>query len=625
MTPAADWRAGYRSLESRVRTLPAKLREGLARMSIPMAPAASDVRRYVLTGVGSSAAHARFLAHLLDDAGFDTRVVPLSALVAAPGPAAADDVLIVVSQGLSPNARLALAHAASWRRVLLLTAASEGSARVAGDTAKADLLAGLGSAAVTIVPFPAGESEYETLVRVVGPMAGYLCALHAAAALAPGAVPPWNLETICSALEAAPARVDRMLAAYDVARLRDGVTFLTSGTYGELTDNLRYKVMEGMLLPAPPVWDLLELAHGPLQQTYAGPMTLIALTRADAAPAENELLACVERALDSDRHVLLRLDAALPGALAIFEHEALFNELMLRFIAARAVDQVGWPGRDKDRELYEIGASTTISRTKPRQEPASLPRLESLTWPELDGLLAAGVQTAVVALGSTEQHGPHLPFATDTWIADELAARFCARVGDAVSCPTIPIGCSSEHVAFPGTLDIRPETLRTVLVDLVCSLARHGFSRVFIFSAHGGNYVPLAVALPALEAAAPGIRVTAYTDLSAVTALSRGLSAEFGVSAEASGHHAGEFETSILRAIRPSAVRVDRLGAGFVERTADPQALFYPSLRPHAPSGVVGDPRAASAGRAERYLDGWVELLVAAYRGENATRYTKGT
>jgi creatinine amidohydrolase len=593
----------------------------MARMSIPVPPVAGDVRRFVLTGVGSSVAHARFLAHLIDDAGFDTRVVPISALAAAPDPAAADDVLIVVSQGLSPNARLALAHAASWRRVLLLTAASEDGARAAGDTAKADLLAELAAADVTICPFPVGENEYETLVRVVGPIAGYLCALHVAAALAPAAVPSWDVEMICAALEAAPGRVDRALAGYEVARLRDGVTFLTSGTYGELTDNLRYKVIEGMLLPAPPVWDLLELAHGPLQQTHTGPMTFIALTRGDAASFEHEMLARVERALDGGRHALLRLDATFPGALAIFEHEALMNELMLRFIAARTVDQIGWPGREKDRELYEIGASVTIAgRTPERGRPASAARLESLTWPEIDALLAGDVRTAVVPLGSTEQHGPHLPFATDTWIADELAARFCARVGDAIRCPTIPIGCSSEHLAFPGTLDLTPGTLRTVLFDLVCSLARHGFSRTFIFSAHGGNYVPLADALSALQAAAPAMRVTAHTDLAALTALLHRLSAAFGVSGEASGHHAGEFETSILRAIRPDAVRVDRIGAGFVERTDDPQALFYPSLRTYAPSGVVGDPRGASPARAERYLDGWVELLVAAYRGENATK-----
>jgi creatinine amidohydrolase len=349
-------------------------------------------------------------------------------------------------------------------------------------------------------------------------------------------------------------------------------------------------------------------------------MTFIALTHRPAGAFENELLACVERALDRDRHTLLRLDATLHGVLGVFEHEALMNELMLRFIAACGVDQVAWPGRERDRELYEIGAAASLAPgvgSAAAPGPRRLPRLESLTWPELDTLLAGGPRTALVPLGSTEQHGPHLPYATDTWIADALAARFCAHVAEAIWCPTIPIGCSSEHLAFPGTLDVQPETLRSVLIDVVRSLARHGFSRTFIFSAHGGNYVALADALPALRAAAAPMRVDAYTDLAEVTALFHRSSADFGVTAGASGHHAGEFETSIVRAIRPAAVRAARLEPGLVERPDHPQALFYPSLRTHAPSGVVGDPRSARAERAASYLDGWVALLVAAYRREN--------
>ena len=223
----------------------------MARMSVPAPALPSDVRRFVLAGVGSSAAHARFLAHLLRDGGLDARIAPISALVAAPDPSAADDVLIVVSQGLSPNARLPLRRASAWRWVLVLTAATEDGARAVGDVGKAELLAELRQAGVTICPYPAGENEYTTLVRVVGPMAGYLCALSVAAAIAPASTPSWDIETICAALEAAPARIDGALSGFEVARLRDGVMFLTTGTYGELADNLRFKVLEGMLLPCP--------------------------------------------------------------------------------------------------------------------------------------------------------------------------------------------------------------------------------------------------------------------------------------------------------------------------------------------------------------------------------------
>jgi creatinine amidohydrolase len=116
------------------------------------------------------------------------------------------------------------------------------------------------------------------------------------------------------------------------------------------------------------------------------------------------------------------------------------------------------------------------------------------------------------------------------------------------------------------------------------------------------------------------MRLIVYADLDALTAEGHRLSATFGVGPEASGHHAGELETSIVLALRPDAVRTARIEPGLVTVPADPQALFYPSLREHAPTGVVGDPRGAAAERADSYLDGWVELLVAAYRREYASK-----
>jgi creatinine amidohydrolase len=221
----------------------------------------------------------------------------------------------------------------------------------------------------------------------------------------------------------------------------------------------------------------------------------------------------------------------------------------------------------------------------------------------------------VVPLGSTEQHGAHLPFATDTWVGDALAERLCAGFEDAVRCPTIPVGCSSEHLSFPGTLDVRPDTLVALLGDLLASLRRHGFARVFVFSAHGGNYQALRTALPALRAAAAPMRVDAFTDLDRLTARLHATSAALGVTAEAAGHHAGELETSILLGLRPGDVRT-AMEPGLVAPRADPQTLFYPDLRANAPSGTVGDARAADGARAERYLDAWTGVLAAAYRGE---------
>jgi creatinine amidohydrolase len=301
------------------------------------------------------------------------------------------------------------------------------------------------------------------------------------------------------------------------------------------------------------------------------------------------------------------------------------NELVLRGIEAEGLDPARWPGSEGESALYEMTPETQgIADEDGAPSPATAPpkerALAALTSPEVEALLAAGVRTAVIPLGALEQHGPHLPLATDAQIADALAARFCAVVPEAVRLPALWFSCSREHLDFAGTIDLRPTTLEALLVDVVDSLARHGFEHLFVFSGHGGNDHVLESLLPALSAAAAPAQVIAYTGLDALAEVQHGASAGEGIETTAAGHHAGEYETSILLGLAPAAVRKDRLEAGHVAVTGSPQALFYPSLRANAPNGVVGDPTDASGARAEGYLAAWTALLVEAYRAEKNAR-----
>ncbi len=587
-----DWRAAHRLLADRIATLPALAGRAAREVAEPVVLA--PVERLVTTGIGSSQAQARLLAHLVaEHTGRPARVLPASALL-APGPERAADTLVVFSQGLSPNAQLVLTHAPRWRSVVLATAVRD-----------AGRLAPLRARGIVVVHF-AGEDEYGTLVRVVGPVTGTFCALRLARALGVAlAVAPSTVETAVRRAAAATAGIGPATLAAPLA-------LVTSGSYGELVGNLRQKVLEGMLRPPPPVWDLLELAHGPFQQAVSGHATFLALTRPDA-PHEAPLLARFESMLDPARHALVRLPATLPAPLSLLEHEIQFDALLLRDLAAREVDQARWPGRDRDGPLYDLAA------------PPLDPSLAACSWRDVAALVAGGRRTAVVPLGSTEQHGPHLPLDTDTVIGDALAERLCAAVGDAVACPTIPLGCASEHLAFPGTLSVEPATLAAVVRDAIRALGRHGVTRVFVFSAHGGNVAALRAMLPELRAECAPVRVDACVDLDGVTAALHAEAAAAGITAGEAGHHAGEVETSMLLALAPARVRSAELASGLVADTADPQALFYPDLRAHAPDGVVGDPRRADTARGLRYLRAWTAVLVAAYRGEKNSHQTRGT
>jgi creatinine amidohydrolase len=398
----------------------------------------------------------------------------------------------------------------------------------------------------------------------------------------------------------------------------DGVVaLLAGGAHVARSSHLSRKLLEGLLVPWPPVWDLLDFAHGAFQQLYAGRATLLALARADA-PEEGPLFARAASMLDPARHRWLRLEARLPGPFALVEHECMANELLLAALEARGGDPSRWPGQGRDAPLYAVAEAPAPAREAPTRS------LAALSWPELEGLLASGARTAVVPLGSTEQHGPHLPYATDTLVAEALAARFCARVPEAVALPALPLGCADEHLGFPGTLSLRRSTLGAVLADLLACLDRHGFERAFVLSGHGGNARLLAELEPRLDAEV-ALDVIAFTDHAALAeALFREAAAR-GVAPGAAGHHAGEIETSILLAIAPADVRLACAAPGLLEVPRDAQAVFYPDLRANAPSGVVGDPADASAGRAAAYLDVWVDLLVERYERAKKRPKAKGT
>jgi creatinine amidohydrolase len=234
--------------------------------------------------------------------------------------------------------------------------------------------------------------------------------------------------------------------------------------------------------------------------------------------------------------------------------------------------------------------------------------LDRMSWPEVEAERDAGRDTVVVAFGATEQHGPHLPLATDALIGDHLARLVADRL-DAFVAPTVRVGCSEHHLAFPGTLSISAETFHGVVADLVRSLARGGFRRVVLLPTHGGNFAPLAEAIRLLGPE-PGIEVRALTDLGALIAIAQVGVDEYDVPLGEGGLHAGEWETSMIAAIHPELVHMEHAAAGY---TGDPQAaiasLFTSGVRSVSENGVIGDPARSSAEHGERY---WETVLTVA-------------
>lgn len=217
-------------------------------------------------------------------------------------------------------------------------------------------------------------------------------------------------------------------------------------------------------------------------------------------------------------------------------------------------------------------------------------RLAELTTADLAEAKSRGWILAV-PIGSTEQHGPHLPLSTDTIVATELCERLAEARSDVVIAPAISIGSSGEHQAFAGTLSIGQDALELLVIEL-CRSAAETFEHVVLVSGHGGNAAALRRAVERLNAESRDVHLhqpRVEGDL-----------------------HAGRSETSMILALRPDLVR----DAAVVGDTR-PLAEIWPQLRDGgvvavSPSGVLGDPTGAGAAEGAGLLEAMSADLVGA-------------
>lgn len=238
-------------------------------------------------------------------------------------------------------------------------------------------------------------------------------------------------------------------------------------------------------------------------------------------------------------------------------------------------------------------------------------KLAEMSWPEVEEALNRGVDTVVVTFGSTEQHGLHLPLATDYLWGENLGERVARRLGNALLAPALRIGCSEHHMAFPGSITLSTETFIEVVADYCQSLARHGFRNIVLIPTHGGNFAPLAEAVERVAGHLPGANIIAYTDLMELMDVTTPIATERGVTPEAAGAHAGEWETSMMLALRPELVAMDRAQAGYTGdmKSAAP-IVFEQGFRALTDNGVLGDPEKADPTSGEAYLEALAEFLV---------------
>ncbi len=242
-------------------------------------------------------------------------------------------------------------------------------------------------------------------------------------------------------------------------------------------------------------------------------------------------------------------------------------------------------------------------------------QLAYLTWKQVEALDKEKT-LLILPTAAIEQHGHHLPLATDTLINNLLLGQALKQLpaeAPVYALPPVCYGKSNEHLGFPGTMSLSASTFMAVLRDLGASVHASGFKRLCLYNTHGGNTALDDVIARDLRAEF-GLR-TFYLSGSAGATFP-----EISAQEKAFGFHANEYETAVLLAATPNLVHPDQYTVNYIADLEKPSVLkpeFAPATfswltRDIAPSGVMGDPRPASAENGAKWIEASALKIAAA-------------
>lgn len=235
----------------------------------------------------------------------------------------------------------------------------------------------------------------------------------------------------------------------------------------------------------------------------------------------------------------------------------------------------------------------------------------SKTAPDIGTTGAENGSVAVIPVGSIEQHGNHLPVATDTILADEIANEGAAGVSQEMPVlvtPPIWSGLSPHHMSFGGTITLEVDTMIAVLRDIAASILDNDFDAVLFLNGHGGNMSLLGTAVTKVGQEFPDAQILGLTYFQ----LAEPFIDEIRESDIGGMAHGGEFETSLMMHLHPELVWTDQAEATYLD---DPYELrredlfkggplsVYRPFAEYSDSGAIGDPDLAAAEKGAELCD----------------------
>lgn len=222
----------------------------------------------------------------------------------------------------------------------------------------------------------------------------------------------------------------------------------------------------------------------------------------------------------------------------------------------------------------------------------------------------------IFPVGATEQHGPHLPIATDSWAVEHIARAAAAKAGKEIPvlvAPTLPFGSSHHHLPFGGTMSLSTQVYYQAIYELTESLIIDGFRRIFILNGHGGNH-------EVIQLAARDVALKHPANVAAASYWMAAWDHLVATGAHKDGNlpgHAGSFETSLMMALRPDLIpanlphrdgQFEADARGFAAPVREETHGWWQSI-----DGYTDSPDQARAEWGDRYLAAITEAVAGAF------------
>jgi len=240
--------------------------------------------------------------------------------------------------------------------------------------------------------------------------------------------------------------------------------------------------------------------------------------------------------------------------------------------------------------------------------------LEEMAWVEVRPALKKA-SIVLVPIGSTEQHGLHLPLGTDHFLAAYLAQLVAEELGGIVT-PTICFGYSANHMRFAGTISISGGTLKALVTEVCESLISHGVKKLVLLNAHGGNVGILTSTVQELNTKFPEAKVLSLFWLEIIN------QEVFSLLEQDLGTHADEVETSLMLKAKKDLVHMDQAKREIPEGLPDDVRMLRKylgqgviSLQQISKNGALGDPSLASVQKGEQIQEIAKHKIIEAIQG----------